>query len=232
MNRHPMLRALCAIAFTAVVAMPVFGDSIAYTDLGPGGSHLVAGFPIAGPSQSLADPFTASIGGTLSQIDLGLHNFLGTNSAVISIYTDTNNNLGTLLFSATITNLPPFVGITSNALASLYPTSGVLVKGNNYFLVVAPGAADTEDFWGTNNTGASGIVLLGEGGSYFSIGNNLLNPFDVRVNAAAVAEPSFWLMLGAESFCLGGAACWKRYTRTMQLRFHSTSGAVVVTALD
>ncbi len=199
--------ALRVLALTLFFALPLMADSVAFTDLGPGGDHFVSGFPISGPSQSLANPFTASVGGPLSQIDLGLTNFLGTNSAIISVYTNVNNTLGTQLFSATITGLPPFVNVTSTVLATLYPSSGTLVKGDNYFLVVAPGGTDSEDFWGQNSTGATGNVLLGEGGRYFSIGNNYpLSAFDVRVASATVPEPSSCLMLEAELLFLIGAS--------------------------
>jgi hypothetical protein len=138
-----------------------------------------------------------------------LTNFSGTNGAVVSLYTDAGGNLGTLLFSGTVSNQPPFTS-TATTLATLAATSGALVAGDSYFLVVAPGAADTTDIWNLNSTGAQGTILEDQGSGFASLGTFPLAAFDVRVNAATVPEPSTWLMLGAELLCLLAAAGWKR----------------------
>jgi hypothetical protein len=210
-----MLRALCAIAFTVVVAMPVFGDSIAYSDLGSGGSYdPFISTNITGPNnsegvldQSIADLFNASVGGALSQIDVALYWRGGTNSAVISIYTDENNNLGALLFKGTVFNLPAFAPMTTT-LATITPSYGSLVSGNNYSLVVDPGAADSAEGWFWNSTGALGTTLVSHG-SGFGLSLPFLDAFDVKVNATPVPEPPAWLMSGVAVLFLTCTARWR-----------------------
>jgi hypothetical protein len=217
---------LCTLALAALAAVPALADSVAYTNLGPGDSYsVIAAFSVAGVDNSFgslgyswADQFTASVGGNLSQIDVGLANISGTNSAVISIYTDVSNNLGSLLFSGMVSNQPAF-GSTTTTLAMLSPNSGILVAGESYFLVVAPGAADTEDAWNFNGTGALGTVLLNQGSGFVPLlGSPTSNgAFDVRVNATAAPEPSTWLMLGAELLCLLGASIRLAHTRCREV---------------
>ncbi|MGH9511948.1 MAG: choice-of-anchor R domain-containing protein [Terriglobales bacterium] len=206
-------RILFALALTICLTLPAMADSTAFTDLGPGGSYLCCStFEIGGGPdayEAVANEFTASVGGTLSQVDVGLTNQSGTNSAVVSLYSDVGGTLGSLLFSGTVMNQPQS-GTTPTVLATLFPSSGSLVAGDNYFLVVAPGASDTLDGWNFNSTSASGTVLLGIGSGFGSGFTAALNAFDVKVNTATVPEPSAWLMLGAELICLLAIAAARR----------------------
>ncbi len=203
---------LCIIALLGCFSLAARADSVAFTDLGSGGSYNpFISTNITGPAnnegvldQSIADLFNASVGGALSQIDVGLYWRSGTNSAVISIYTDLSNNLGALVFRGTVSNLPVFSS-TTTTLATLQPAYGSLIAGTNYFLVVDPGAADTADGWFWNNTSALGTTLVSHG-SDFGLSLPILDAFDVRVNTTHVPEPSTWLMIGAELVCLLGAA--------------------------
>ncbi|MGH9512833.1 MAG: choice-of-anchor R domain-containing protein [Terriglobales bacterium] len=202
---------LSLFALTAVLAIPSLADSTAFTDLGAGGSYdTMDGFAICGLSsgcghyQSTADGFTAEVGGVLSQINVALGYVLGTNSAVVSVYTDVSGGLGSLLFSGTV------AGTTSTGLATLTPSSGSLVAGHDYFLVITPGAADTFDGWAYNNQNAVGPVLIDNGLGFSNEGSETLEAFDVKVNAATVPEPSSWLMLGAELLLLLGVSAAHR----------------------
>ncbi len=76
--KKPMSRIIC-VTFVACFALPALADEIAYSDLGPGGSFqgYLPATAIDGAStgygyQAIADPFTASVGGPLTQVDLGL----------------------------------------------------------------------------------------------------------------------------------------------------------------
>lgn len=203
---------LCAIALVACFALPAVADSVTYTNLGSGSYNQHGAWLISGAANtfnpgyaSFADPFMASIGGTLSQIDVGLGNLSGTNSAQVSIYTNVSNNLGKLVFSGTVSNQPVFAS-TSTILATLNPGSGALKAGHNYFLVVTPGAADTADGWNLNNTGAQGILLLDSGSGFVAQPSGTLSAFDVKVNAATTPEPSTWVTLGTGLLGVFGAA--------------------------
>lgn len=216
---------LFSLTIALCVSLPAMADSTAFTDLGLGGSYIDTGFGVCGIaagcnpffafSLTQAMEFTASVGGTLSKIDVGLGYLSGTNSALVSVYSsDANGKPGVPLFSGTVMNQPPYSS-ASPILATLFATSGVLVAGQNYFVVVAPGASDTSDGWNLNNQGVSGPVFESSNGSGFSPyptsnGITTLAAFDVNVNTATVPEPSTWLMLGAEIICLLGIFAAKR----------------------
>jgi hypothetical protein len=185
------------------LALPALADTTAFTDLGPGGSYDLHEWNVSGISsgfslgyQSVADQFTASVGGTLSQIDVGLGYVYGTNSAGISVYTDAGGKLGSLLFSGSVFSQPNF-GSTSTILATLNPSSGMLVAGNSYFLEIVPGGSDTYDGWNFNSIGAMGTMLFDKGSGYVSFSGRTLGAFDVKVGAASpVPEASTMSLVG------------------------------------
>jgi hypothetical protein len=218
--KKPMGRIICTITLVACFALPALADDIAYSDLGPGGSFqgYLPAVAIIGAStgygyQAIADPFSASVGGPLTQVDIGLGGDAPTyaSTAVISIYTDVNNNLGTLVFSGEVLSAPTPPTATLTTLSAI---SGQLVAGDPYFLVVAPGADNTYDGWFNNSTGVLGTILADQGSGFsgpFNTGDPI-QAFDVRVQSAApVPEPSTWAMLGAELFCLLALVGRKRF---------------------
>ena len=189
-------RLLFAIALTGCLSLPAMADSIAFSNLGPAGSYdstngySIFGSSVSSPPESVAGGFTASVSGTLSQIDLGLGHLSGSNTALVRVYTDVNSDLGALIFSGQVSNQPQF-GSTGLSLTALHPSSGALLAGNNYFLLVEPGAAGTFDAWNLNSTNAFGKMLF----------NGISAPatlpaFEVRVDASPVPEPATWLTLG------------------------------------
>ncbi len=200
-----------SVAFVLLSSLSVlaFADSVAFTDLGSGPLYdQYVGMGIEGknvspfgPYQAIALGFTASLGGSLSQIDLGLSNMLGPNTAEVRLYKNLNGGLGSLLFSQAVSNQPSF-GLTGSTLVSLQPTSGNLFAGSNYFLVVAPGSANTLDVWNLSNT-VSGGTVLADFGNGFAPTTKLLGfgAFDVKVRATPVPEPSVWFMLGMLIIC-------------------------------
>jgi hypothetical protein len=201
-------RMICTITLAACFALPALADNIAFSSLGPGGSFqgYLPAVAIIGAStgygyQAIADPFTASVGGPLTQVDIGLGGDAPyyASTAVISIYTDVNDNLGTLVFSGEIFSAPT---PPTTTLTTLSASSGELVAGDSYFFVVAPGADNTFDAWFNNNIGVQGTILADEGSGFVPVGNPF-DAFDVRVQSTSpVPEPSTWAMLGAELFCL------------------------------
>ena len=151
---------------------------IIFSNLGAGDSFqsdFTGGRNVAGassPTGSVNTPaysFVASVGGSLSEIGLGLHWVSGTNSVVVSLYTVVPWSVytgpafgtiqpGTLLGSWTLANIRSTTGATTG-LATVTGISGVnLTAGATYFLTLSPSASDTYVVWNNNSTGATATL--------------------------------------------------------------------------
>ncbi len=227
--RNLITSVFLGIAMAFCMGVSAMADTTSFSDLGSGDTYSCCsgGYAVSGTSSaflngeyvSTAAGFTASVSGTLSQIDLGLGYISGTNAAIVSIYTDTGSGLGSLIFSGTVSGQPTYKS-TGTVLTTLLPTSGALIAGDNYFMVVSPGAGDTYDGWNFNDIGLSGELFYDKGVGYRDNGIQPVAAFDVKVNnsaefinseSTAVPEPSSWLMLGAEIICLMGVVSWRRF---------------------
>jgi hypothetical protein len=109
--------------------------------------------PISGSSTTpyglsyLALQFSPSQSGELADIDLPLYYISGTNSVIVSLWSDSGNTPGTELNSWDVT------GVTSAPCCGAIPTidlavSGVALKaGQNYWLQLYPGESDSFIGW-------------------------------------------------------------------------------------
>lgn len=163
-----------------------------FSSFGPGyavdnNSYCVYGSSVAsncGVSTSALAPaaaFTSTGNYVVSQIDLSLNWYQGTNGVTVSIFTDVGNAPGVLLGSWTVSGLqdlpdPPLTTIAAGV---------TLASGASYFLQVAPGGATTEAGW-VLGPSVGGVLYdppsLGSGSIV------LLPAFDVLGNA--VPEPA------------------------------------------
>lgn len=150
-------------------------------------SGLSAGNPLAP-----AALFTSPGDYDLTQLDLGLnYNGTGTNSAVISLFTDAGGAPGALLDSWDVSDQPA----NSPPVTTMSGITGIVLNsGDSYFLEVSPGASDTQDNWNFNDTGATGPVFDPPFGA-----TETLPAFDVLgTPLAATPEP------GSLAICAAG----------------------------
>jgi hypothetical protein len=200
-NRLP--RFVSALIWAFLFGSSANADAI-FNDFGPGygtalGGYCVDGFSASPICSSLP---TGSIGlapGALfvssgnfdvTQIDVSLSYDGGTNSAVISLFSDASDAPGALLGSWAVSGQPdnPLPITTVSGISGVTLTSGA-----SYFLEISPGGTETQDGWNYNGLSETGEVYDPPYG-----GLDLTLPaFDVLgTPLASVPEPSSLLISG------------------------------------
>jgi PEP-CTERM motif len=168
-----------------------------------GGQNVSGSASFVGETE-IATPFTSSGNYSVDQIDVGLTNNEGTNSAVVGLWTDVGGIPTVELGSWNVSNQPAF-GSTGSVLTSITGISGInLVSGGHYFITIFPGASDTWDVWNGNLLGIAGADFSTNGGASWTQQANLDRPaFDILGTAAAVPEPATLTLFGFALFGLG-----------------------------
>jgi hypothetical protein len=184
---------------------------VIFSDFGPGNTYdccnaVGIGF---GVIAIWAVPFSVSSANDLNQIDMALSWDSGSNSAIVTLNTDTGGLPGVVIESWTVSNLPAF-GTTNNVIQTLNPVSTVTLSSGLYWIVVAQGASDTAVSWNINSLSILGPSFNSTfGGSFLPVGG-VLPAFDVL--GTPVPEPSSFWLLGA--MFIGLLVLWSRPTST------------------
>ncbi len=135
--------------------------------------------------------FTPSASESVSQVDIALQIFGGTDSVVVTLNADSGGLPGAVLETWNVSGLPaPATCCTLQSLAPGVPLT--LTSGTIYWLIATPGAADTFAGWNLNNTSSTGprAVQSSSGGAFSLFGaTDTQGAFDV-IGAAAVPEPA------------------------------------------
>jgi hypothetical protein len=183
----------------------MLADTVIFKDFPPGDFCCnVDGWLVAGPSgtpysSQTANGFTSSGNYSVSQIDIGISSFLGTNSAIVELTTDSGGFPGTVLGSWNISNQSSSSG-NCCPITAISGITGVNISAGNYFLVALPGASDTFDLWNINITGIRGLVEGNQNGAGFEAGpveESTLGAFAViGTPSIATPEPGTLLLLG------------------------------------
>ncbi|MGC4043383.1 MAG: PEP-CTERM sorting domain-containing protein [Armatimonas sp.] len=200
------LSALCLVALTSGVHADVI-----YSNLGPGDSFsTTVGWNIRGAQATvlgeviLAASFTPTQNYVLSSFELPGFNNNGTNSYQFSIVAD---NGGLPIGAEVVSPFTSSLSTTFDAVNS-FGVSGSVTAGQKYWLIVGPGAGDTNGVWWANTTGATGLGYRAAGGGW-TITNDTSPAFRIQGNLAPSAPEPGTLAL----FALGGLLLSQRKKR-------------------
>jgi hypothetical protein len=127
-------------------------SAVIYDNLGPGNSYsLPGGWCIDGTAAGCgvfaveAMPFVGN-GGRVTQIDLGLTYFGGTNAAIVQLSADSGGLPGMVLRSWTVEGMP-FYGTCCEVTTVTASPSIPVRAGKQYWVAVLPSADDTSEVW-------------------------------------------------------------------------------------
>lgn len=123
-------------------------------------SYPISGASSASPGYAAdAMPFSVSVTASVSEIDVALGWYTGTNGATVSLWTDANGTPGTQLGPSWSVGNFPSSGTTDDTVVMISGISGInLAAGSSYLLVITPAASDTWAGWNLNTTGINGLT--------------------------------------------------------------------------
>jgi hypothetical protein len=179
---------------------------VIFSNLGAGNSYnsTLGGFAVinvGGTTQSLAQLFTSAANYNVTGIDIGLVYQYGTNSDVVSLWTDVAGAPGTQLGSWTASGFPSSVTLTTPtdtmSGGQVISVTGVaLSAGQSYFLVAGLPANGTNLTWFWQTTAPSANSYADTSGSGWKSGSGPDGAYAVFGNAVtSVPEPSTWAMM-------------------------------------
>jgi hypothetical protein len=187
---------------------PASRADVIYNNLGPGLSYNTSGESELGPSNVFnleidnAAQFTVDPGSdyTLTEIDIAVVLWSGTNSFTVKLMGDSGGLPGTTLGSWTLQNVPDLYASTIQPSQEITGISGITLAANtNYWLALFPGGGSTDAAWDGNPTSASGAQAYStNGGSSWHQQSGSMPGFQVLGNSTslAVPEPGTLLLVG------------------------------------
>jgi uncharacterized protein (TIGR03437 family) len=154
-------RRTCGAAALLLLSAGIVNAQNVFSDFGDLGSYSNNGWCVSGANNFgcgtgvtrwIAASFIPKTTTTLVSISLAISNLSGTNGAIIQLASDSNGSPGTVLDSWTLTNLSESPQVTS-----VNATAGVtLLAGQVYWVEAQGSAADSLDYWWTNDAGFGG----------------------------------------------------------------------------
>jgi hypothetical protein len=201
------------LVFLAIIAAissgtALLGGTIIFSNLGVANAYspgIIAGWTVAGSSVGFAESamaFTSSGNFMLTQIDVAIsYNNFGTNSAVLTLDSDSGGLPGAVLMTWTLTNLPTYG--TCCILDTVTPASPVfLSSGKQYWLAATAGTNSSFDVWDSNSIGQIGPLSQTFTPNTFS-GTNISTEGAFDVLGTPVPEPSTLLLLSGSLLLFG-----------------------------
>jgi hypothetical protein len=180
---------------------------VIFTNLGPGNSFDTSNAWEVGQGSNLfgyntASGFTSGGSYHLSEIDIALANYSGTNAATVSLWTDFGGAPTTKLGSWNVSGQGQYG--TNEPITAITGITGItLGAGDRYFVEITSQSGidgtSTVDAWNWNNQGATGEFYQTEFGNVINQGSTYtLGAFAVLgspVSVAPVPEASTWAMM-------------------------------------
>ena len=173
-----------------------------YTTFGEPGNVFLAGgergVQETGPSfiYEEAMPFTIASSSTLSSVDVAVEDIgPGTDSYDVYLVSDNSDSPGSSVFESWAFVAPP---VASPAITNLASIGSVeLLAGTQYWLIVAPGASNTNGGWNLGGDGSvySTSAYTVDGGTSWTVGSTSEMAFDVQGSSSTSPEPSTFALL-------------------------------------
>jgi PEP-CTERM motif len=200
---------VCLVTLALCLAALPASAGVIFDDLGsPVNYQCCTGWTISGQggtgtSFTSANEFTALLGGSVSQIDLGVGWVLGPFPFYAAIYTvDGSGNPGTQVAGARWDGLMATAnfGTSTDSLVTINVSGVSLTAGQSYFLVLGPESI-TDNSWNVLNLNAQGVTGIDEystdgGATWNSNGIQTIGAFDILGGGGTTPEPSSLLLLG------------------------------------
>lgn len=186
--------------FVLMAAFPIASraDSIIFNDFGTGHNYNAkTGLAIGGKNSNpgfveWGEAFVPKAKFDLSAITMALGSITGSNGVTVSLETSIGGAPGKTLASWSFLALPQ-LGTTSSTVQTMtFADAIVLQKGQTYWLVTTPLAADTQAVWNLNSTGVTGLGAVNFGGVWLTA-QVPSGAFEV-VGKSVVPEPAVWLL--------------------------------------
>jgi hypothetical protein len=207
MNRYSRLAAAAGMLLFMGMFIGTARAATIYNNFNSGnGYSTTTGWTVSGSTSTpgsftAAMAFTPSGTFTLSQIDVAINLISGTNSASLTLNSDSGGAPGGVLETWSLSSLPAFGACCT--VETVTPVGSiVLTSGTQYWIVASAIASDTWAGWMLNTTSATGF----EWSNGTTTGGQTLGAFDVLGDP--VPEPSSVLLTAG-----GLAWLWRRRRR-------------------
>ncbi|MGB8582046.1 MAG: choice-of-anchor R domain-containing protein [Candidatus Sulfotelmatobacter sp.] len=208
-TRNISRSALFLLVLMAAFPIASRADSIIFSDFGTGHNYNAkTGLAIGGKDSNpgfveWGEAFVPKGKFDLSAITMALGSITGSNGVTVSLDTSIGGAPGKTLASWSFLALPQ-VGTTSSTVQTMtFADAIVLQKGQTYWLVTAPFAANTQAVWNLNSTGVAGLGAVNFGGVWLTA-QVPSGAFEV-VGKSVVPEPAVWLLFASGLLGIMGA---------------------------
>lgn len=207
------------ILIYALAAIPAEADSVLYTTLGPGDSHGIYAYAVAGSNYSdevIANSFTIDSASVVSDAQLAIYSAIGDDSpASVYIESDNSGSPGSILDALTqVGTIPAY----ESGGPVIYDCAGAgcALAAGTYWLVVSETDPNSALGWYFSSTGANtnqAFDSIGSPTGPWSFDSVTETAFEI--DGPTVPEPANWLLLG--SGILGMAMLIRRKRRAALL---------------
>src|SRR5262245_50350092 len=164
-----------------LIAQPAFAFD-AFNNYGPGDTYdFTTGWSIAGdemqaplflPPHIVGCQFESEATGILAVIRISFHDLFltGFNQVDVRLHEDASGTLGPIMAAFTRGGLPPAGGADPPETISSFDPDVVLLAGERYWIVVAPGDSTTEAVWNWAAGAGGTIAQSANGGASYTYG--------------------------------------------------------------
>jgi hypothetical protein len=192
-----------ALLSLVVLAFPAFGATIVFSTYAPGATYDPIAAYTVGMGYTTGNLFQPSMSGKLTEIDLALGHYPGTQDDIVNIQlmTDNNGAPGSLLEAFTVQATSPF-GTQGTVVPALSVAQPILDADQAYWLLMTSDAQSNNP-WYYNTLNVTGLVWSSwNNGTFFP--DSPMATFTVFDSEIYAPEPSSFALVVC-ALCLGVA---------------------------